>query len=97
MKPVPVVAGENISGAAGDRNGRNTKNLLQPLREQPLRVLPLSVFGIAFAQLTFHWSLDYASVVQVATMVTIIPIFVVFLRIVMRLFSRETGRALGLT
>ncbi len=56
---------------------KNSRNLLQPLREQPFRVLALSVFGMAYMQLVFHWSLDYASVVQVATMVTTIPIFVV--------------------
>jgi len=32
---------------------------------------------MALTQLVFHWSLDYASVVQVATMVTMLPIFVV--------------------
>jgi drug/metabolite transporter (DMT)-like permease len=56
---------------------KNSRNLLQPLREKPLRILALSVFGMALTQLVFHWSLDYASVVQVATMVTTIPIFVV--------------------
>lgn len=56
---------------------KNSRDLLQPLREQPFRVLTLSVFGISYIQLVFHWSLDYASVVQVATMVTTIPIFVV--------------------
>jgi drug/metabolite transporter (DMT)-like permease len=56
---------------------KNSRNLLEPLREQPFRVLALSVFGMAYMQLVFHWSLDYASVVQVATMVTTIPIFVV--------------------
>mgnify|MGYP000141369161 FL=1 len=38
----------------------------------------LSVFGMAFGQFLFHWALDFASVVQVATMVTIMPIGVVF-------------------
>ena len=33
---------------------------------------------MAFGQLLFHWALDFASVVQVATMVTIMPIGVVF-------------------
>ena len=56
---------------------KNSRNLLQPLRKEPLRILALSVFGMALTQLVFHWSLDFASVVQVATMVTMIPIFVV--------------------
>jgi drug/metabolite transporter (DMT)-like permease len=34
---------------------------------------------MTFAQLLFHWSLDYASIVQVATMVTTMPIFVVMI------------------
>ena len=33
---------------------------------------------MAFGQFLFHWALDFASVVQVATMVTIMPIGVVF-------------------
>jgi drug/metabolite transporter (DMT)-like permease len=35
------------------------------------------VFGLGFAQLVFHWSLDYASIIQVATIVTTMPILVV--------------------
>lgn len=58
-------------------SGRNSRNLLQPIREQPFRLLALSVFGLGFAQLFFHWSLDYASIIQVATIVTTMPILVV--------------------
>lgn len=36
----------------------------------------LSVLGVTIGYLLFHWSLDYATVPQVATMVTTIPIFV---------------------
>ncbi|MFH1242219.1 MAG: DMT family transporter [Pseudomonadota bacterium] len=56
---------------------KSSRNLIQPLREEPIRMLALSIFGMAFTQLFFHWSLDYASVVQVATIVTMMPIFVV--------------------
>jgi drug/metabolite transporter (DMT)-like permease len=56
---------------------KNSRNLIQPFKEQPIRMLALSIFGMALTQLFFHWSLDYASVVQVATMVTMMPIFVV--------------------
>ena len=60
-----------------------TRDLITPLRENFVPVVGLSIFGMAFAQFLFHWALDYASVVQVATMVTTMPIFVVFvLRIV---------------
>jgi drug/metabolite transporter (DMT)-like permease len=55
-----------------------TRDLITPLRNDFLPVVGLSVFGMAFAQFLFHWALDYASVVQVATMVTTMPIFVVF-------------------
>ncbi len=38
----------------------------------------LSVFGMTLGQFLFHWALDFASVVQVATLVTVMPIAVVF-------------------
>lgn len=55
-------------------SSKKSRNLLQPIREKPLLVIPLSVFGMAFSQLIFHWSLDFASIVQVATIVTMMPI-----------------------
>lgn len=39
-------------------------------------LLPLSIAGVTIAYLLFHWALDYATIVQVATLVTTIPIFV---------------------
>ncbi len=56
---------------------KETRDLLQPLREEPIRVVLLSTTGMALGQLLFHWSLDFASVVQVATLVTTMPILVV--------------------
>lgn len=53
------------------------RDLITPLRKDGLRILLLSCFGMALGQLIFHWSLDFASVVQVATIVTGIPIAVV--------------------
>ena len=53
-----------------------SRDLLTPLREQPWRLLGLSVLGITAGYLVFHWSLDFATVPQVATIVTTIPIFV---------------------
>ena len=53
---------------------KKSRNLLKPVKEKPLLVIPLSVFGMAFSQLIFHWSLDFASIVQVATIVTMMPI-----------------------
>jgi drug/metabolite transporter (DMT)-like permease len=40
------------------------------------RLLPYSLLGITLAYLLFHWALDHATVIQVATLVTTIPIFV---------------------
>ena len=56
----------------------SSRNLINPLRESPYPIVILSVFGMAFGQFLFHWALDFASVVQVATMVTVMPIGVVF-------------------
>ena len=53
-----------------------SRNLLEPFREDGLRMIWLSVIGVSLGYLLFHWSLDFASVPQVATMVTTIPIFV---------------------
>ena len=53
------------------------RDLVTPLRQHGPRIVALSCLGMALGQLVFHWSLDFASVIQVATMVTAIPIFVV--------------------
>ena len=56
----------------------SSRNLINPLRKSPYPIVILSIFGMAFGQFLFHWALDFASVVQVATMVTVMPIGVVF-------------------
>ncbi|MHA1536980.1 MAG: DMT family transporter, partial [Alphaproteobacteria bacterium] len=53
-----------------------SRNLLAPLRSHGVEIVALSLFGVTTAYLMFHWSLDFASVPQVATMVTTAPIFV---------------------
>ena len=53
-----------------------SRNLVEPFKTDGLRLVWLSILGIALGYLLFHWSLDYASVPQVATVVTTIPIFV---------------------
>lgn len=53
-----------------------TRDLITPLKEDGWRLLWLSLIGVTGAYLAFHWALDFASVVQVATLVTTIPIFV---------------------
>ncbi len=53
-----------------------SRNLLEPLRTHLIKLLGLSLLGVTGGYLLFHWSLDFASVPQVATLVTTIPIFV---------------------
>lgn len=53
-----------------------SRDLATPLKEKPLALVAFSVFGVAVAYLFFHWSLDFATVPQVATVVTTAPIFV---------------------
>jgi len=53
-----------------------SRDLMAPLRTHGWRLAALSFLGITIGYLVFHWSLDFASVPQVATVVTTIPIFV---------------------
>ncbi|MDH3281072.1 MAG: DMT family transporter, partial [Gammaproteobacteria bacterium] len=53
-----------------------SRDLLTPLRERGPMVVALSLAGVSLAYLLFHWALDYATVTQVATLVSTIPIFV---------------------
>jgi len=53
-----------------------TRNLLEPFKTHGFRLVSLSFIGVTLGYLLFHWSLDFATVPQVATMVTTIPIFV---------------------
>ena len=54
----------------------SSRDLVAPLRKSGMILVLFSVFGVASAYLFFHWSLDYATVPQVATVVTTAPIFV---------------------
>ena len=54
----------------------DSRDLATPLRQEGLRLVVLSFLGVTVTYLAFHWALDYATVIQVATMVTTIPIFV---------------------
>lgn len=53
-----------------------SRDLITPFKTDGVKLIWLSVLGIAVGYLLFHWSLDFATVPQVATMVTTIPIFV---------------------
>lgn len=55
---------------------KSGRDLIGPLREDGWALLWLSLLGVSVAYLAFHWALDFASVIQVATLVTTIPIFV---------------------
>lgn len=55
------------------------RDVVTPLRRDGLKIALLSCFGMALGQLIFHWALDFTSVVQVATIVTAIPIFFVII------------------
>ncbi|WP_416898161.1 MAG: DMT family transporter [Minwuia sp.] len=55
---------------------RRTRNFWRPLIDKPVATMLLSVFGIGMPMLLFHWALDYATVIQVATLTTTIPIWV---------------------
>ena len=62
----------------------DSRDLLGPLRRDFMPIAALSILGMAFGQFLFHIALDYASVVQVATMVTVMPIATVFVARVLR-------------
>lgn len=54
----------------------SSRNLLAPIKEGGIYFILLSLIGVSATYLAFHWALDFASVIQVATVVTTIPIFV---------------------
>ena len=54
----------------------DSRDLWTPLKEEWRTLVPLALVGVSATYLLFHWSLDFASVIQVATIVTTIPIFV---------------------
>ena len=60
-----------------------SRDLIAPFRTDGLTILWLSALGVTIGYLLFHWSLDYATVPQVATMVTTIPIFVGLANLIM--------------
>jgi drug/metabolite transporter (DMT)-like permease len=53
-----------------------SRDLLAPFKTHFWSLIILSLLGVTVGYLVFHWSLDFASVPQVATTVTTIPIFV---------------------
>ena len=53
-----------------------SRDLLEPLRRDGVPIVVLSLLGFGVAYLAFHWALDFATVPQVATTVTTMPIFI---------------------
>jgi drug/metabolite transporter (DMT)-like permease len=53
-----------------------SRNLLAPLRDGGWYLVGITMLGVTLPYLAFHWSLDYASVIQIATFVTTMPIWV---------------------
>lgn len=69
-----------------------SRDLVSPLRADGVTLVLFSVFGVAIAYLFFHWSLDYASVPQVATVVTTAPIFVGLLNMIVNKVQLSTAK-----
>lgn len=53
-----------------------SRNLLSPFKTEGFRLVWLSLVGVTLTYLLFHWSLDFATVPQVATCTTMTPIFI---------------------
>jgi drug/metabolite transporter (DMT)-like permease len=54
----------------------DSRDLITPLREEGWPLVGFTMLGVTLPYLAFHWSLDYASVIQVATFITTMPIWV---------------------
>ena len=53
-----------------------SRDLVTPMRQEGWNILWLSAMGVTITYLFFHWALDYATVIQVATLTSTIPIWV---------------------
>lgn len=54
----------------------DSRDLISPLKAEGWYFVILSLVGVSITYLAFHWALDFASIIQVATVVTTMPIFV---------------------
>jgi len=70
----------------------SSRDLVTPMKQDGWTLLAFSFFGVALAYLFFHWSLDYASVPQVATVVTTAPIFVGLINMVVNKVPISTAK-----
>lgn len=71
------------------------RDLITPLRRDGHKLLPLALLGVTGAYLLFHWALDYATVAQVATMVTTAPIFVGLINLLVNRAPLSGGKIVG--
>jgi len=69
-----------------------SRDLVTPIRKDGWVLLGFSIVGVALAYLLFHWSLDYATVPQVATVVTTAPIFVGLINMVVNKVAISTAK-----
>ena len=53
-----------------------SRDLITPMRQEGWNILWLSAMGVTVTYLFFHWALDYATVIQVATLTATIPVWV---------------------
>ena len=58
------------------------RDIWTPFKEEWRTFVPLAFVGVSGAYLAFHWALDFATVIQVATVVTTMPIFVGLINLV---------------
>ncbi len=72
-----------------------SRDLLAPLKTHFWPIVGLSMLGVTVSYLLFHWSLDFATVPQVATTVTTIPIFVALINAVVNKQPIGKGRAVS--
>jgi drug/metabolite transporter (DMT)-like permease len=54
----------------------DSRDLITPLREEGWPLVGFTMLGVTLPYLAFHWALDFASVIQIATFVTTMPIWV---------------------
>jgi drug/metabolite transporter (DMT)-like permease len=73
----------------------DSRDLLAPFKTHFWSLILLSFLGVTVGYLVFHWSLDFASVPQVATTVTTIPIFVAIANLVINRQSISLAKIVG--
>lgn len=68
------------------------RDIWTPFKEEWKTFVPLALIGVSGAYLAFHWSLDFATVIQVATVTTTIPIFVGLINLIVNKAAISTTK-----